>query len=71
MRASTYNNLKLTDTQLNSYSLSTANSSIASAPSHITNGNFDIKALRAGYTSITVRSINNPNLSERIDVHIK
>ncbi|NLR08867.1 MULTISPECIES: hypothetical protein [Lactobacillaceae] len=71
MWAGTYNNIKLSDTQLNSYTITSANSAIATAPTSISNGNFDITALSAGDTSFTVRSVNNPDLSERIDVHVK
>ncbi|UIF28208.1 hypothetical protein KB236_06505 [Levilactobacillus brevis] len=71
MWAGTYNNIKLSDVQLNSYTITSANSAIATAPTKISNGKFDITALRAGDTSLTVRSVNNPDLSERIDVHVK
>lgn len=71
MWAGTYNNIKLSDVQLNSYTIKSANSAIATAPAKISNGNFDITALSTGDTSLTVRSVNNPDLSERIDVHVK
>jgi len=71
MWVGTYNNIKLSDTQLNSYTISSDNPAIATAPTSISNGNFDITASGVGDTSITVRSVNNPNLSERIDVHVE
>ena len=71
MWAGTYGNIPLTNLQRNSYTMTSADEAIATVPSSTTNGKFNIVGHSIGNTSITVRSVNNPNLSERIDVHVK
>lgn len=70
MWSGTVGGLKLSDLQMNSYTMTSANPAVVTAPSKTTNGTFMITATGVGKSSITVRSVNNPKLSERIDVTV-
>jgi len=71
MWASTYGNPTSKADPMNSYTIVCKDKSIASAPSSTTTGRFNITGHKAGDTSVTVTSVNNPNLYERIDVHVQ
>jgi len=70
MWSGTVGGLKLSDLQMNSYTMTSANPAVVTAPSKTTNGTFMITATGVGKSSITIRSVNNPKLSERIDVTV-
>lgn len=70
MWSGTVGGLKLSDLQMNSYTMTSANPAVVTAPSQTTNGTFTITATGTGKSSVTVRSINNPKLSLRIDVTV-
>ncbi|KRL94101.1 GW dipeptide domain-containing protein [Levilactobacillus hammesii] len=70
MWSGTVGGLKLSDLQMNSYTITSANPAVVTAPSKTTTGTFMITATGAGKSSVTVRSVNNPKLSLRIDVNV-